>query len=117
VTLGLAVRVEPRRGVAGGLERLERPLLDLLQLTGLEVGSGAEARRAAVVLGDHRDHALGAVRGARRNERADLGVAPGPHGLRQRRVGDVPNQHVLERVLALAREPAAGGGHHEILLL
>ena len=47
VALGLAVRVERRRGVAGGLERLERALLDPLELAGLEVGGGAEARRRA----------------------------------------------------------------------
>ena len=117
VALGLGVRVEGRRDVARGLQRLERPLLDPLELAGLEVGGGAEAGGAAVVLGDHRDHALGAVRSSRRDERADLGVAARAHRLRQGRVGDVADQHVLERVLALTGQPAAGGEHDEVLLL
>ena len=109
MALRLAVGVERGRGVAGRLERLERPGVDPLELARLEVGGGAERGGARVVLGDHRDDALGAVGGALGDERADLGVLARPHRLRQGRVGDVADQHVLERVLALAGEPAAGG--------
>ena len=62
-----------------------------------------------------RDDALGAVGGAGGDELADLGVLAGAHRLRQRRVGDVADQHVLERVLALAGQAAAGGRHDEVL--
>ena len=39
----------------------------------------------------------------------------GADRLRQGRVGDVADQHVLERVLALAGEPAAGGRDDQVL--
>ena len=48
---------------------------------------------------------------------ADLDVLPAADRLRQHRVGDVADQHVLERVLALAGEPAAGAGDEQVLLL
>ena len=68
------------------------------------------------MLGDHRDHALGAVGGPLGDERPDLGVLARPDRLRQRRVGDVADQHVLEGVLALAGEPAARGRHDQVLV-
>ena len=69
------------------------------------------------MVGDHRHHALRAVGGPLLDEAAHLGVLPRPHRLRQRRVGDVADQHVLERVLVLPRKAAAGARHHEVLLL
>ena len=65
--------------------------------------SRAERGGAAVVLGQQRDHLVGAVAGALLDEAADLEVLARAHRLGQHPVGDVADQHVLERELALAR--------------
>ena len=69
------------------------------------------------MVGDHRHHALRTVGGPFLDEATDLGVLPRPHRLRQRRIRDVAHQDVLERVLVLAGEPAAGARHYKVLLL
>ncbi len=69
------------------------------------------------MLGNHRHHTLGAIGRTRLDERSDLGVAAGAYRLRQERVGDIANEDVLEGVLVLARQAAAGGGDHEVSLL
>jgi hypothetical protein len=73
----LAVGVELGRRVAGRLERVERPRVDPLELAGLEVGGGRQLGGAAVMLGDHRDDALGAIGRALGDEGSDLDVLAG----------------------------------------
>ena len=77
----------------------------------------SERGGAAVVLGEQRADLVDAVAGAVLDERADLEVLPCPHRLGQHAVGHVPDQHVLERQLALARETAFGARRKDVLLL
>ncbi len=112
----LLVRIEACGDIAGGFERLMGALANHAQLVDLESGVGADLGGAREVVGDHRDHGLGAVCGAFLDERRHLGVLAGSDRLRKRRVGDVADQNVLERVLALAGEAAAGRGNDQVLV-
>ena len=114
----LAVRVEHatrrRRPPRGSARRAAR--------IGSSSSSGTppsrpERRGAAVVLGQQRHHLVGAVARALLDEAADLEVLARAHRLGQHPVGDVADQHVLERELALARQPALGARGEDVLLL
>jgi hypothetical protein len=69
------------------------------------------------VLGHELDDLVAPVAGALLDHRSDLVVLAGPNGLGEHPVGDVANQHVLERQLALARQPPLGAGDENFLLL
>ena len=113
----LAVRVQVRRGVAGLLEEAQRAAAHRLELLRRHAALAPERGRAAVVLGEQRHDLLGAVPGALLHERAHLEVLPRADGLGQHAVGHVPDQHVLERQLALAEQRPAGGRRQDVLLL
>ena len=67
------------------------------------------------MLGEQRDHLVDALAGAILDEAADLEVLLRPDGLRQHLVGDVADQHVLERHLGLARQRTALAGDDDVL--
>ena len=80
--------------------------MDRLELALGDAGLVGQQRGTAVVLGEDRDHLVGAVAGAVLDEPADLVVLRAADRLGQHPVGDVADQHVLERVLAA--RPRAG---------
>ena len=114
---GLGVRVQHRGGVARGLEEVDRLLVNRLEVALCRTRLLRQVGRAAVVLGEHRDHLVGAVSHAVLEEAADLEVLGAAHRLGEHPVGDVADQHVLEGVLPLAGELAAGGLDDEVLFL
>ena len=104
---GLGVRVQERRSVARGLEEVQRLAVERLELELRKAGLLREDRGAAVVLGQHRDHLVGAVAHALLDEAPDLEVLSAAHRLREHPVRDVADEHVLEGVLLLTRQLAA----------
>ena len=113
----LAVRVEPRGRVSGLLQEADRAIADRLELVAAQPALAAERGRAAVVLGQQRNHLLGPVSGAIFDEGADLVVLSRTDGLGQHAVGHVADQDVLEGQLALAGQPALRPGREDVLLL
>ena len=77
----------------------------------------AQGRGPAEVLRQQRDDLVGALAGALLDVAADLEVLAAANRARQHAVGDVADQHVLERELALARQPHAAALRHDDVLL
>jgi hypothetical protein len=89
------------------------------QLVFRQAGLVTELRRPPVVLGKQVCDLVSAVAGTLLEEVADLEVLPAADRLRQHPVGDVADQHVLERHLVLFAEAvcAAGQRHQDVLLV
>src|ERR671924_2420682 len=117
VRRGLAVGVEPRGRVPRLLQEAHAALAHRAELVLRQPPLAAERGGPAVVLGEQRHHLVRAVSGTPLDERADLEVLPRPYRLGQHPVGDVADQHVLERQLTLPGEPRARSRNEDVLLL
>ena len=114
----LAVRVERRGSVARRLKQLEGLGVQLLAHGRIEPRLLRQRRGAPVVLGEQGHDLVGAVTRALLDVTRNLEVAARANRLRKHAVGDVADQDVLERELALTRESAtAAQGDHQLLLL
>ena len=69
------------------------------------------------MLGDQADHSVAALAGSLADELRHLDVLSAADRLREHRVGHVPDQDVLEGVLPLPGQAAAGARDEQILLL
>jgi hypothetical protein len=111
----LLVGVERARRVGRGLEVIQRLHAVGRERAHVELDLDAELRRAAEVLGEQRDDLVGALACALLDEACDLVVLVGADALGQHPVGDVADQHVLERELGLAGQHTALAADDQVL--
>ena len=113
---GLGVRVEPRRHVAGRLGGMGGTDAHPQQLRRREVGLLGERCGSAPMLGEEGGNTLPVRSEAALDDAGELEVLPRADGTRERLVGHVPDQGMLEGELALSGDPARRRGGEQILI-